>query len=124
GVVVAFAVTVAVEHKGGPALRRRRVTGFIKPLAVEPACDLPATAGPDRVVAIVTELQVVRPEQVSTKLYFIVLGSRMVSWRTFFSIGNSLADGWLEPCLQKSGLLGPRIAAASQTRPFLSNIAL
>jgi hypothetical protein len=32
----------------------------------------------------------------------------MVSWRTFFSIGNRLADGWLEPCLQKSGLLGPR----------------
>src|SRR5262245_21469616 len=74
GVVVAFAVTVAVEHKGGPALRRRRVTGFIKPLAVEPACDLPATAGPDRVVAIVTELQVVRSEAGIDKAVFHRLG--------------------------------------------------
>ena len=40
------------------------------------------------------------------------------------SSGNSLADGWSEPFLQKSGLLGPRTAAANQTRPCLSNMPL
>ena len=40
------------------------------------------------------------------------------------SSGNSLADGWSEPFLQKSGLSGARTAAASQTRPFWSNIEL
>jgi hypothetical protein len=61
---------------------------------------------------------------VSTKVYFIVLGSRTATWRAFFSIGNALAEGCSEPFLQKSGLSGPRIAAASQTRPWLSNIEL
>ena len=40
------------------------------------------------------------------------------------SSGNSLADGMVEPCLQKSGLSRPRTAAVSHTRPFLSNMEL
>ena len=40
------------------------------------------------------------------------------------SSGNSLAEGWSEPFLQKSGFFGPRTAAANHTRPFWSNIAL
>src|SRR6185295_4081179 len=65
---------IAVEHEGGPTLRRRRVTGLIKSLAVEPARDLPATTGPDRVVTIVAELQVVRPEAGIDKAVFQRLG--------------------------------------------------
>ena len=48
----------------------------------------------------------------------------MLTWRTFFSIGKAFADGCSEPFLQKSGLSGPRIAAASHTRPLPSNIEL
>ena len=56
------------------------------------------------------------------KLYFIVLGSSIATWRGDFSSGNTLADGWSEPFLQKAGLSMPRTVAASQTRPFLSNM--
>ena len=35
------------------------------------------------------------------------------------SSGNSFADGWLEPALQKSGLSGGRTAEVIQTRPLL-----
>ena len=40
------------------------------------------------------------------------------------SSGNTLADGWSEPFLQKSGLAGGRMRAANQTRPFSSIIGL
>ena len=30
----------------------------------------------------------------------------IATWRTFLSIGNTLADGWSEPFLQKAGLSG------------------
>src|SRR5918994_4486291 len=64
------------------------------------------------------------PKQVSTKLYFIVLGSSIDTWRPERSSGNTLAEGWSEPFLQKAGLSIPRTAAANQTRPFLSNMPL
>jgi hypothetical protein len=39
--------------------------------------------------------------------------------------GKSLADGWLDPALQKSGLLfGGRTRAVIQTRPVSSSIGL
>ena len=57
-------------------------------------------------------------------VYCMVLGSRIVRWRLERSTGKALAEGWSEPFLQKSGLLGPRIAAANQTRPLRSNIPL
>src|ERR1700747_2417670 len=56
-------------------------------------------------------------KQVSTKGYFIVLGSRIETARCVWSSGNSLAEGCSEPFLQKSGFLGPRTAAAIHTRP-------
>ena len=60
----------------------------------------------------------------STGVYFMVFGSRIARCRLVRSSGNSFADGWLEPFLQKSGLFGPRTAAASQRRPLRSNIEL
>ena len=38
------------------------------------------------------------------KLYFIVLGSSIDTWRAERSSGNTLAEGWSEPFLQKAGL--------------------
>ncbi len=58
------------------------------------------------------------------KLYFMVLGSSIATWRVDFSSGNSLADGWSEPRLQNAGLSMPRTVAASQSRPLLSNMEL
>src|SRR5260370_18515185 len=58
------------------------------------------------------------------KLYFIVLGSSIATWRPDCSSGNTLAEGWSEPFLQKAGLSNPRTAAANHTRPFLSNMPL
>ena len=46
------------------------------------------------------------PKQVSTKVYFIVLGSSIVTRRCVRSSGNALADGWSEPFLQKAGFFG------------------
>src|SRR5215813_13392898 len=52
-------------------------------------------------------------------------GSTMVTPRFARSIGKSLADGWSDPFLQKSGLLlGCRLLAANQTRAFSSSIRL
>src|SRR5215471_5154323 len=47
-------------------------------------------------------------KQVSTNVYFIVFGSSIASCRWLSSSGNSLADGWSDPFLQKSGSLVPR----------------
>src|SRR5262249_11085418 len=58
------------------------------------------------------------------KLYFIVFGSSIDTWRPERSSGNTLADGWSEPFLQNAGLSIPRTAAANHTRPFLSNMPL
>src|SRR5437764_14052128 len=56
--------------------------------------------------------------------YFMVLGSSMATCRGDLSSGNTLAEGWSEPFLQKAGLSMPRTVAAIHTRPFLSNMAL
>src|SRR5262249_18352460 len=58
------------------------------------------------------------------KLYFIVLGSSIATWRPDWSSGNTLAEGWSELFLQKAGLSIPRTAAANHTRPPLSNMPL
>src|SRR4029453_8749868 len=58
------------------------------------------------------------------KLYFIVLGSSIDTWRPERSSGNTLAEGWSEPFLQKAGLSIPRTAAANHTPPLLSNMPL
>ena len=54
----------------------------------------------------------------------MVLGSSIATWRGDRSSGNTLADGWSEPFLQKAGLSMPRTVAASQSLPFLSNMEL
>src|SRR6516225_5377977 len=58
------------------------------------------------------------------KLYFIVLGSSIATWRADFSSGNALAEGWSEPFLQNAGSSMPRTVADNQSRPFSSNMAL
>ena len=55
---------------------------------------------------------------------FSVFGSYMARWRLARSSGNSFADGWSEPFLQKAGLSGGRTREVNQTRPFSSNIGL
>ena len=56
--------------------------------------------------------------------YFIVLGSSIDTWRPEWSSGNTLAEGWSEPFLQKAGFSVPRTAAANHTRPFPSIMPL
>src|SRR5205809_7229496 len=53
-----------------------------------------------------------------------VRGSYTDRWRLDVSIGVSLADGWAEPFLQKSGFAGGRTREVNQTLPFSSNIGL
>src|SRR5260221_479526 len=48
----------------------------------------------------------------------------MVTRRLVRSSGNSIAEGWLEPFLQKAGLSGTCPVAASHRRPLRSNIGL
>src|SRR5512145_1554594 len=54
----------------------------------------------------------------------MVLGSSIATCRPDRSSGNTLADGWSEPFLQKVGFSMPRTVAAIHTLPFLSNMAL
>src|SRR5882672_3076679 len=42
----------------------------------------------------------------------LVFGSYIVTWRPDAASGNTFADGWLEPALQKSGFGAGRILAA------------
>src|SRR5688572_33448221 len=58
------------------------------------------------------------------KLYFIVFGSSIVTWRPERSSGNTLAEACSEAFRQKAGFSMPRTAAANHTRPFLSNMPL
>src|SRR5712691_882345 len=55
---------------------------------------------------------------------FPVAGSYMERWRLAASIGNTFAEGWSDPFLQKSGLAGGRTRALNQTRAFSSMIGL
>src|SRR5690606_26783244 len=47
------------EHERRPSLRPGRVASLVEQLGIEPAYHRPAATGPQRVVGIVTELQVV-----------------------------------------------------------------
>src|SRR5437016_6083817 len=53
-----------------------------------------------------------------------VLGSYIASCRPERGSGYALADGCVDPALQKSGLLGGRTVDVIQTRPRSSNIGL
>src|SRR5688500_11726088 len=54
----------------------------------------------------------------------LVFGSYTAKWRFEALSGKRLADGWLDPALQKAGLSGGRTLEVIQTRPFSSNIGL
>src|SRR5688572_4564615 len=45
-------------------------------------------------------------KQVLINVHLFAAGSYIERWRPALSIGNTFADGWLEPFLQKAGLLG------------------
>ncbi len=62
GVVVELAVAVGVEHERRPALRLLGAAGLVEHLGVEPAGDRPAAAGPQGVVLVEAELQMMRAE--------------------------------------------------------------
>ena len=63
-------------------------------------------------------------KQVLMCVSFPVFGSYMARCRPARFSGNSCADGWLDPALQKAGLSGGRTVAVSHTRPRSSNIGL
>jgi len=63
-------------------------------------------------------------KQVLTIVKLLVAGSSMTMWRFDAAIGNTFAEGWSDPALQKSGLAAGRTLAAYQTRAFSSNIRL
>src|SRR5688500_11839150 len=54
----------------------------------------------------------------------LVFGSYTAKWRFEALSGKRLADGWLDPSLQKAGLAGGRTLEVIQTRPFSSSIGL
>src|ERR1700688_2751486 len=49
-------------------------------------------------------------EHMSTSVHCFVFGSYMLVWRELLLIGKAIADGWLDPCLQKAGLSRSRVA--------------
>ena len=55
---------------------------------------------------------------------FFVFGSYIDRCRFALLIGKTLADGWLDPFLQKSGFSGGRTLAVNHTRAFSSIIGL
>ena len=58
------------------------------------------------------------------KVNLPVAGSNIERWRFDSASGNTLAEGWSDPFLQKSGFAGGRTRAVIQTRPFSSIIGL
>src|SRR5262249_4288733 len=64
------------------------------------------------------------PKQVPICVSCFVFGSYIARCRLARASGKSLADGWLDPALQKSGVSDPRIADVIPTRPRSSSIGL
>src|SRR5687767_2165677 len=54
----------------------------------------------------------------------LAFGSQSARCRPALAIGNSFAEGWLDPSLQKLGFSGGRTVDVIQTRPCPSNIGL
>jgi hypothetical protein len=97
---VPLAVAIGVEHQRGPALRLRGVPGLVEHLGIEPA-----TTGPQPLVHYLSSSS--KPncrwcvsKEVSTKVYFIVVGSSIASCQWLSFSGKSLAEGWSEPSWQ------------------------
>src|SRR5262249_43241868 len=63
-------------------------------------------------------------KQVLISVNFALAGSYIDRWRLASASGNTFAEGWSDPALQKSGLAGGRTRAVIQTLPFSSIIGL
>src|SRR5436190_13090131 len=63
-------------------------------------------------------------KHVSIILNCCVFGSYIVIWRPEALIGNTFADGWLEPARQNAGVAFGRILEANQIRAFSSKYRL
>src|SRR6516164_163121 len=63
-------------------------------------------------------------KQVRTSLVVAVLGSYTARPRLDCARGNARAEGWLDPCLQKSGFGRLPTLEVNQTSPFSSIIRL
>jgi hypothetical protein len=63
-------------------------------------------------------------KQVEISVHLPEAGSYIDRCRDELASGNTRAEGWLEPFLQKSGLLGWRTRAVAHTRPLSSIIWL
>jgi len=61
---------------------------------------------------------------VSISVNLPLCGSYIDNCRPDVAIGITLADGWLEPSLQKSGLRAGRMRAVNHTWPFSSIMGL
>ena len=57
-----LAVTICIEHSRTPSLRPLLVTGLVVEPGVQPADDIAVAAEPERVILVLTKLQVVRTE--------------------------------------------------------------
>src|SRR3974390_974033 len=63
-------------------------------------------------------------KQVLISVNFPLAGSYIDRLRFDSCSGKTCAEGWLDPCLQKSGFEGERTLAVNQTRLFSSIIGL
>src|SRR6516225_12481324 len=63
-------------------------------------------------------------KQVRISLVVLAFGSYTARPRLDWARGNACAEGLLDPCLQKSGLLGLPTLEVNQTSPFSSIIRL
>jgi hypothetical protein len=64
------------------------------------------------------------PKQVATCFISFVFGSYTATWRFEAVSGKRMAEGWLDPSLQKGGFSDGRTFEVIQTRPFSSSIGL
>ena len=96
-------------------------------LRVQPAhhAAAAAAAGPQRVVGILGEEQMVRAEAgIDQSILACVAGSYTANCRPERSSGVSFAEGRLEPALQNAGIAAARMRDVNHTRPRSSNIGL
>ena len=117
GVALAVAVRVEDRAASSPATSSRRRSRRTSSCSASrrPGC---RTVGPDRVVGVLGEHQVVRLEARADVGELLRSSDRTRrDGARPCSTGTAFADGWLDPALQKSGFSGGRTVAVTQTRP-------
>jgi hypothetical protein len=88
---------------------------LVQHFRIQPADHVASAAGPERIVGIEAELQMVRAEAGIDEIVFLRLGIE----RTLCAIGKALPEGRSE----KARLSGLRKVAASHTRRMGAGIA-